>query len=385
MKGLTGYFVCIAIAVLMTVMIDGKGGLLIAVILLTALIVSLIYKRYFIKRLKITVATKHRLLAKGDKVEVRVTVTKQSRLPSPILEFELAGSAQFSPEDKNGLRFAIRPDMNTKAATVVFNADYSGSAYIRLTRFEIIDFLGLGHHLVPFDEKENTLELSVMPRVPDTGTQMDVIRTATDNLGFDDSEEETSETAMGSTGTPGYEHRTYNPGDPLKKINWKLSSKRSIYMVRLDEKLSVTSQVFTLDLPAPPEGEAFDCRRADNIIEGALAMLAMLSQQGLETDFYYYIDKWECQNIKTYGDVYLLSEKLALMKPYSGIDRIPAEALRSGNSLCFTTVRADQGKLVSDLFAARGVTFVVTADSGFDTTYGSLWTCSEQFEFKHLN
>lgn len=385
MKDIFGYILCVGIAVLMAVMIDGSGGVLIACILLIALIVSEVYKRYFRKKLAVSIDCKHKLLSKGDIVEVKVLVRKLTKLPSPIIELELEASPQLSPTDKPGMRFSILPGRDNEALTISFRADYSGSSYIRLKRFEVADFLGLGRYSAVTVTEDNYLDLKIMPTVRDTGTQAEVIRTATDNIGFDDSEDETSETAMGSTGTPGYEHRSYNPGDPLKKINWKLSSKRGIYMVRLDEKLSVTSQIFILDHPSKGELTAQSCEKADLIIEGVLAMLSMLAQQGLETDLYYYLNKWEKAEIKSLGDVYLLAESLSALTPYPRTERIPPEALKKGTALCFTTIQSEDQSLASELFSYNGMAFIVGEDSGFDTSYGDLWVCTKDYEFKHLN
>ncbi|MBQ7187221.1 MAG: DUF58 domain-containing protein [Ruminococcus sp.] len=383
MKSLIGYLFCIAVAVVMAVMIDGTGGVLIAVILLTALIASLLLTKRLSRKLTVSIDCKHKLLAKGDIVEVLIKVEKHSRLPSPVIEIRLESGAQLAAKAESGIRFSMLPNRQAQTVKLEFKANYSGRSYIKVAAFEAVDFLGLSRSSIPVEEEAGFIGLRIMPNVPDTGTQMDVIRTATDNVGFDDSEDETSETAMGSTGTPGYEHRAYSPGDPLKKINWKLSSKRGIYMVRLDEKLSVTSQVFVLDLP---EGvENYSCRRADVIIEGALAMLSMLAQQGLETDFYYYIEKWNMLSVKSLGDVYLLAEALSDMVPYSQTDRLPDEALRTGMNICFTVISSSDVKLAEELFSYKNVTVVADVSAGFTAGAGDIWTCSEDFEFKHLN
>lgn len=385
MKNFFGYLFCIGIAVLMAAMIDGKGGILISCILITALILSIFFKRFLSRKISVSIDCKHKLLSKGDIVEVKIRVEKHTRFPSPLFELELEASEQLRPTGAQGLRFAIAPNSDHKTVTVSYRAEYSGRSSITLKRFEILDFLGLFNQKLILDDSVKPLDLSIMPNVPDTGTQIDVIRTAADNTGFDDEEDETSETAIGSTGTPGYEHRVYNPGDPLKKINWKMSSKRNIYMVRLDEKLSVTSQIFVLDMPKPENNAAFSCKRADNIIEGALAMLSMLAQQGLETDFYYYLDKWCMMSVKTLGDVYLLAEQLAPLVPYDCSDRFPDDALKSSMNLCFTTITANDAKLTAELFSYRNITVITDLYSGLTSQMGDVWTCSEDFEFKHLN
>jgi len=385
MKNFFGYLFCIGIAVLMAVMIDGKGGILISCILIIALALSIFLKYYLSRKISVSMDCKHKLLSKGDIVEVKIRVDKHTRFPSPLLELELESSPQLIPVEEKAIRFAIAPNHDHKTITVRFKAFYSGLSYIKLKRFDLFDFLGLFNHTVKTENEILPLELKIMPNVPDTGTQIEVIRVASDNTSFDDSDEETSDTAIGSTGTPGYEHRVYNPGDPLKKINWKMSSKRGIYMVRLDEKLSVTSQVFVLDMPVPENDEVFNCRKADNIIEGALAMLSMLVQQGLETDFHYYLGKWCVMSVKTLGDVYLLAEELAGLVPYDCLDRFPDEVLRSSTNICFTTISISDAKLTAELFSYRNITVITDLNSGFNAQMGDIWTCSEDFEFKHLN
>ncbi len=385
MKGLFGYILCIGIAVLMAAMIDGTGGVLIAAILILALVISLAVTKYLSRKITVSIDCKHLLLAKGDIVEVNVKVEKHSRLPSPIIEIRLQSSPQLTPLNESGIRFSMLPNRMAQTVKISFKANYSGKSFIRVSGFETVDYLGISRNAIPTDAEKTSLDLKIMPNVPDTGTQLEVIRTATDNIGFDDSEEETSETAMGSTGTPGYEHRAYSPGDPLKKINWKLSSKRGIYMVRLDEKLSVTSQVFVLDMPMPDGENNFSCEKADIIIEGSLAMLSMLSQQGLETDYYYFNGKWKMMSVKTLGDVYLLAEALAGIEPYSTNDRLPDDALKTGMNICFTTITSGDTKLAAELLSYKNLAIVADESSGFTASAGNIWTCSKDFEFKRLN
>lgn len=385
MKSLFGYLFCIGIAVLMAVMIDGKGGVLIAVILMTALIVSTFLKYYLRRKMTVSIECKHSLFSKGDRIDVKVRVDKHTRFPSPLLELELEASDQLLPIGETGARFAIAPNRDHKTITISFKAAYSGLSEIRLKRFELFDFLGLFNNSLVGSTEVAPIVFGIMPNVPDTGTQIDVIRTAADNTGFDDSDDETSETALGSTGMPGYEHRAYIPGDPLKKINWKMSSKRNIYMVRLDEKLSVTSQIFILDTPEPAERSVVSSHRRDIIIEGMLAMLSMLAMQGFETEVYYYLGGWQQAPIKAAGDVYLLAEKLAGLSSSDASERLPHDALKKGFALCFTDISEADTTLVSDLFSVPGLAFVVYDGSGIDTSRGDVWTCSDDYEFKHRN
>ncbi|MBR1765178.1 MAG: DUF58 domain-containing protein [Ruminococcus sp.] len=385
MKSIIGYLGCIAIAVVMAIMINARAGILIGLILVVAFVLSVFLRLYLKKRITVTMTCSSTFLSKGDTVDVHIRVEKHTRFPSPMLEIELGASPQLEPVDNKGLRFALAPNKQNDTVSISFRAVYSGLSNISITRFEIADLLGLSHQSKISLEGIEPIELKIMPRVPDTGTQMEVIKTAADAVGFDDSEEETSETALGQTGMPGYEHRVYTLGDPLKKINWKLSSKRNIYMVRLDEKLSVTSQVFVLDCPTLSDMSTYSYKNADIMIEGCLAMLLMLASQGLESDLYYYADDlWNAVPLKTAGDVMQLAERLASYKPVLPPDRLPKEAMK-GASICFTSIDASQNALAAELFSIPSVTVVVAEDSGFNSSAGSLWTCSADFEFKKLN
>lgn len=101
-------------------------------------------------------------------------------------------------------------------------------------------------------------------------------------------------------------------------------------MVRLDEKLTVTSQVFVLDIPKFENVTAQDHRNFDIVTEGCLAMLSMLVSQGMESDVYYYKDKWNHVNIKNMCGLLELQEKLSGFSPVTPPERVPAEALKSG-------------------------------------------------------
>lgn len=381
MKHFIAYLFCIAVAVAIAVLIDGSGGIMIGLILVSALIFSELILLFFRKKISFEVECSQKLLSKGDILEVSVKLRKRTFLPTPFVEAELSFSPQLEAEDKTVYRLALA-SMNYEKITVPFRAVSSGMSYVEIKRIRLMDFLGIFSALVFDGEKENgKYPVRILPRIPDTGVQPEILKTTSENSGFDDTEEETSETAVGSTGVPGYDHRVYVPGDPIKKINWKLSSKRDIFMVRLDEKLAVTSQVFVLDIPEFENMTADNYRNFDIVIEGCLAMLSMLASQGLESDVYYYKDKWNCVNIKNAGDILDLQEKLSWFSPVTPSERIPAEAVQSGGVVCFTAADVQHDNLASEIFGLKDAVFVSHENCGFSGV-DNLWICTSDFEFK---
>lgn len=83
-----------------------------------------------------------------------------------------------------------------------------------------------------------------------------------------DNDEEAEEGTI-SGGAPGYEHRSYEPGDPLNRINYKLSAKKRALMVRRDENTSAQS----IDIVIAPGADG-------NGVEQALALARRLVSLG---------------------------------------------------------------------------------------------------------
>ena len=141
----------------------------------------------------------------------------------------------------------------------------------------------------------------------------------------DDNEEETNETALSPTGQPGYDHREYYPGDPIKRINWKMSSKKDVYMIRLDEKVAGGGQVFFLDIPELEENE-FNLSVRDRVTEGMLAVFSMLTAEGRETVFFMPSkNHWVRMDIKTPADIYEVQQRLSDFSPCGTETPVPAE------------------------------------------------------------
>lgn len=385
MKKLLGYIFCILIACAIAAMIDGSGGVMIAAILILALIFSQLLLFYQRSKINAVIDCRHKMLSKGDRFEVDIKLGKKTILPTSFIEIELDCSPQLKAVDKTVFRLALASASGNETLTAAFTAFHSGKTYVGIKRIQLLDFLGLTRRdIILSDDDLKRIELRILPNIPDTGTQSEIIKSTSQNGGFDENEEETSESAIGSTGMPGYEHRVYSPGDPIKKINWKLSSKRDIYMVRLDEKLAVSSQVFILDCPYFENMTETDYCNLDNIIEGCLAMLAMLVYQGLESELYYCIGGWQHAGIKSANDLLALQEQLSGFISVTPAERLPSEAFKNGGAVCFTTVDTEHSSLAAELFENKELMLVVHENSGFNPLGLDMWECSKDFEFKKL-
>jgi hypothetical protein len=132
--------------------------------------------------------------------------------------------------------------------------------------------------------KSKTVPIRVFPNIPDIPSDNPLIKSATAALRYDSETEETKEssTPFIQSGFPGYTHRDYEPGDPLKRINWKLSAKRGSYLIRLDDETESFRQIIVLD--SLGGGGLSGMERA---VETVLAVAFAMVRQGLKAGVWY--------------------------------------------------------------------------------------------------
>ena len=384
MRAILNFIFCLAIALAITFLITGSGGIFVIMTLLVALIFSIFIVFNTRRTLKCNVKLSSETVSKGEDFYVEIVLNKSSFLPTCFLEFEIGRSLNISSDKSLTFRL-ISAQRDLEKIKIPLRADYCGEGSVFIRSITLVDYLGVYKKKMDLDN-ESVKYIKVLPSIPDTGTQIEVIKSASANMSFDDSDEETNETSLGLTGVAGYDHRQYVEGDPLKRINWKMSSKRNILMVRLDEKVASASLVFRLDYPQYNDGGMEYVTNSDRIIEASLAMLAMLLEQGYESEYNYYLDGWQTLEIKDDKTLIYLQEQLGGIRPYSEQQRFPDKNINSKNKseICFTTCTRTMVKQISEFVEGFNGSLVVTKESGLDSIFPDMWTVNSDFEFEKL-
>ena len=297
------FLLCLAGAIFLTYAITGTGGIFVTILLITALVFSLTIKIITSKTLSISVELSTEVINKGENFEAKVLIGKGTILPTCFVDFELGFTENISSEEVPKYR-VISAKRSGDVINIPLKAELSGGGSVYLKSVTLADFLGISKKKIPVGDEVR--RVSILPRIPDTGTQAEIMKTVSESITFEDSDEESDETALGSTGVPGYDHRQYVEGDPLKRINWKMSSKKNILMVRLDEKITSSSQVFQLDYPEKENADRGYYENSDLIIEASLAMLNMMIRQGYESEYSFYLDGWQTVAVKDYKSLIYL-------------------------------------------------------------------------------
>ena len=81
--------------------------------------------------------------------------------------------------------------------------------------------------------------------------------------------------------------RPYVPGDPLKTIHWKLSSRTEGYMTRLFEENTNPGVAIVLDFYAPEERTGYLMGMFDCVVETAFSVGDYARAEGLDTEIHY--------------------------------------------------------------------------------------------------
>lgn len=269
-----------------TFYIDGEMGIILMSFLIIAPLVSLVFTVWGRDKIKISFDCDG-YVKKGGKLLVTVTVEKKSGLPFAFLDVKPAVSDVFEKHTKT-YRLSMLNE-HEKSFTFSVNALTGGNGEISIVSVYSCGFLG-------FLRLKSKLQLplpksvGVIPEIPEIKASSQLFRSISDIVMTSDDDEENDTAMMFSANTtPGYEHREYIMGDPLKRINWKLSTKKSKLMVRLDEASSSVQPSIVLDLF---RDSTVSTEKAvlneEKILISVFGLLSLMLKQGIACNFTYY-------------------------------------------------------------------------------------------------
>ncbi|MGN0552135.1 MAG: DUF58 domain-containing protein [Oscillospiraceae bacterium] len=340
-----GYIFALGLSVFFALYMSASTGWTFFYILAAALIFSLIVElltfiTYKKGKIKIEMSFGSTLVYKNEELKLHIKVTNDSRLPVSNIGIKLAavdgaeyGSDEFSaavaPKSSTSFDVAIKP--------IIWGALSIGEAQAFVSDFmHITSFM-----LKPIQSGD---KVYVFPDIPEISPDCPFIRSAADAIRFSDESEDTKEndsfTMFG--GMPGFTHREYNEGDPIKRINWKLSSKKDSYYVRLDDEIEAMQQTIVIDRIGTER------RLCERSVEGTLGVCSALLKLGFESEVWFMTENgFEPHNVTDEADLAELRTALAYYEfsshdvtPNTSTQRIPAkelcEAEKTGSVMLFT-------------------------------------------------
>lgn len=355
------------------------------------------------KSIVLTSDVNRTMLYKKETVTLKITAANKSFFPVPAVKLFLAVPDGLEPE--SGFKSCVMsiPPRSETTVEAVYRAKVWGGCRIGVKSAELHDFMKFFKFRMnlPQSEENGLLHLiKVFPDIPEMAGDAPILRAAAENAKLADDSEETRETDNVNcfAGMPGYTHRDYTEGDPIKRINWKLSSKRDKYMVRLDDEIESIQQNIVLD--SRGGSDVYENERA---VEGVLAAALGLLKCGFESTVWCRFGSiasatsaartagaagaWESFSISEPADVSALQLKLV---DYSFADenercgRLPADELSekgSGAGILLFTSLFDKA-LSAEISAAedKGImSAVISSDSVSVGNAYQIWKLNEDY------
>jgi hypothetical protein len=324
--------------------------------LVLAFIIAPIMSYCFIKfaasRMRIEISLSKSYIHKGESFKVNITIHNDSFFQIPALKIPMKIG-----EGLKNVRENYQTENVTGKITLVseYTAVMWGKQEITADDCIVNDLLGLFSVTVEFTKFND--EVKVYPELftPETNELAVSLQS-----NVNEKEEESME---GIRSEPGYEHRAYEPGDPIKRINWKYSAKKDTLLVRTLESSGFEEFIFLLH-PAKNtdlKNAIYEAR----LVEGFLAMLISMRKLLFKCKAHCYLNNaWYCFAINTMDDIFLLQEALC---HFSFVKNIPALPI-SDNETSVT------------VFTCQPETVTVKAEIVCAYPYVNTWLISEKYD-----
>lgn len=220
------YIEAVAFAAVFLLFINGEAGWILVYTLVGAILISVLSCALSRKRFSVSCSGFAGVYSIGEKATATLEFSGSGFCVLPVVIV----SGRFM-----GKPFSAHCSLIGRRSSVEISLRASECGLNRLEIDEIIlsDFLGLA----VFRSKQRPQECTaaVLPAVIEySGPEV------LPSMFPSDDDEESGNTVL-TGGMPGFEHREYVPGDPLRRINYKLSAKKKTLMVRRDDSTAAES------------------------------------------------------------------------------------------------------------------------------------------------
>lgn len=344
MKNIIEYLITLVIALAYFLYIDARAGSVFLAVLIISPIISIAITLAAVKKVSVSIDCTASVLNKNNDVNFNAVLNKMGFFPTPFIVIKLFNSEHFSTEQLDEYKVILSSN-KPETITQQYISRIWGVGEVGIEEIYMTDFLGLKTFYIYREngEKAYTRQFEIYPNIPDYSEDNELIKIMCDEVAYSDNEE-TEEARVSINGLPGYEHRKYIPGDPLKKINWKLSFKKDELMVRIDEASILTKINVVIDYLHSDYynyGKINSLLDEEKVVEATLMILQNIIKLNLECNVYYYTDEgWNCSTVKTINDVYSLQYtfcKLKFKVQANNGPRVPISQIKE-NGGCSTII-----------------------------------------------
>ena len=365
------YILLLGISFIFSLFLDYYIGVTFLLALIVLPIISAILTVFSIKDIQISFPSNNLTCNKGDEIDITVNLTSSSLIPIMHLSLAAKHSPNLNPTDLSGYTVALD---KYSASSIHFKYQSIASGYAKIWIDDIIisDLTGwITFKAIDIPHQFST-EIGIIPQIQPILYDLNIINQSSNTYDSEDSMDTANNYSVQS-GIAGYEHREYVPGDPLKRINWKLSAKTNEYMVRLDEPVTLNKHVLLLD---PRSGG--DILLNERIIESSLALIYNIIRSNQPAEIYLYEhSQWSVYYVNTLYDLETLQNTLSQYSfcPPENNPFTTADFTKGLNIILFTAYAITDGWL-NELNLNYNIT-VVTSQENQSVTSDLLYIGSD--------
>ncbi|MGN0607018.1 MAG: DUF58 domain-containing protein [Oscillospiraceae bacterium] len=382
LKTFVSYVTILIIIGFYTFFLDGKSGMIMAAFFIIVPIVSFILTVMARKSISITLVCDEKNIEKNRDFKYSINISKRNFLPVPFVTLKILTTPHIISEDENTICFSM-PVKKEMSVESICRTRYSGNAEILIESAYITDYLNIFSMKLPNVKAEHKIE--IIPEIHELDTFGGIFRAAADTICIDENEEETDTASVfGMSAFAGYEHREYAAGDPIKRINWKLSANKGKLMIRLDEKMPAARPEIVLNLSGYNDNTESCIEMRERIMEGCLSFAYFCVRNGIECNISYSENNsWKSMKIGSADDIKSLALKLSSFSDMDNSTALPENALLSGKSsgtfMLFTPDYTEMVRECADTARQQGNSvFVVCGDN--EACGDDLWHISDTLE-----
>lgn len=387
LKTAVSYIVMLGILFLYMLFLDGDSGVIMLSFFIALPLISLILTLIAKKGISAEIICSEDTMKKNTDIKYSLKITKKSFFPAPFISVVTAVSPHFKDNDENTVTVSMPIKKEISVDRNIYT-QFCGNGFISIENASISDYLNI--FTFKLKNISSVHSINIVPQIHELNSAGTAFRAVSDTMRIDENEEETETSSLfGMASFPGYEHREYIAGDPLKRINWKLSSKKNNLMVRLDESIPSVRPSVILDLSQCHDDTEENIIMRERIIEGCLSFTDFCIRQGIECNFSYFEnDKWNTAEIVSSADIENIALKASAFPDYSGISHLPDEAFAKSKSagIFITFIQKYCHELeenISGAVQSGSSVFTVVAEK--TSPADNLWYIDSEFEIKEFN
>ena len=326
---------------------------------------------------------------KGEDVHLTLRAESSGWLPIGFLYVKFHNEWLLA-DTENAQHLISLSNKRSGIITKNYKAEIWGTASLGVSEIAVYDYLGLFKIIFTGNRETLAGKVSIRPTVPESQSN-DYLAYICNKMVSDEKEDGQS-MKHSFMSQPGYEHRPYIPGDPLKLINWKLSARLDKYMIRENEFLTPPVPVIVLDRCGLRQGASEEWLKdaallEERIVEAVLAMINSMVRLEIACKVYYYLNNaWQAQTIENINQIMELRQSLShYVFDNLAAQRIPEDAAAEGSTIAIFTPALDSA-LQAEIARAEGknATINIICSEFPSNSIPNAWIVDETYNFHTL-